>query len=243
MHARRNRRVTRALTVLIYTVMSQMDTKAATSRADAVRDGVLEAALDEAAFEGWNARTLARASAAAGYSDGEVQLYCPDGVLDLIEWWSVQCDDGARETIQASKANRIRDKVTGAVLARLEQMDGYEDAASRARGRLLLPDGLDRGRKLTWATSDMIWRAIGDRSTDYNFYTKRTILSGVFTSTFMVWVDDTDPDKAKTRAFLDKRIENVMQFEKVKGQVTKFTAGLPDVTGLASKLRYGFSRR
>ncbi len=223
--------------------MTDMDTNASTPRADAVRRAVLEAALDEAAFEGWNARTLARATAAAGYSEGELELYCPDGVLDLIEWWSVKADEGAREVIQASNANRIRDKVSGAVMARLDQLEGYEDAASRARGRLLLPDGLDRGRKLIWATSDMIWRAIGDTSTDYNFYTKRTILSGVFTSTFMVWVEDTDPDKAKTRAFLDDRIENVMQFEKVKGQATKFAMGLPDITGLASKLRYGFSRR
>ncbi|MCP2671671.1 COQ9 family protein [Maricaulaceae bacterium EIL42A08] len=223
--------------------MTEKETDSSTPRADAVRNGVLDAALDEAAFDGWNARTLSRAAAAAGYSDGEVQLYCPNGVLDLIEWWSRQCDEGAREVIQASNANRIRDKVAGAVLARLEQMDGYEDAASRARGRLLLPDALDRGRKLTWATSDMIWRAIGDKSTDYNFYTKRTILSGVYTTTFMVWVEDTDPDKARTREFLDRRIDNVMQFEKVKAQAIKMTSNLPDLTGLASRLRYGFERR
>jgi ubiquinone biosynthesis protein COQ9 len=223
--------------------MAQIETTPARSRAETVRAAVLEAALDEAAFDGWNARMLARAAAAAGYSDGEVQLYCPDGILDLIEVWSHQANDGARQVILASNANRIRDKVAGGVMARLDQMAGYEDAASRARGRLLLPDGLDRGRKLTWATSDMIWRAIGDKSTDYNFYSKRAILSGVFTTTFMVWVEDTDPDKAKTRAFLDNRIDNVMQFEKVKGQVLKFTSGLPDLTGLASRLRYGFERR
>jgi ubiquinone biosynthesis protein COQ9 len=223
--------------------MTEKDTDSALSRADAVRNGVLDAALDEAAFEGWNAKTFARACEAAGYSEGEVQLYCPDGVLDLIESWSRQCDAGAREAIEASNANRIRDKVAGAVMARLDQMAGYEDAASRARGRLLLPDGLDRGRKLTWATSDMIWRAIGDKSTDYNFYTKRTILSGVFTTTFMVWAEDHDPDKVRTREFLDRRIDNVMQFEKVKAQAIKIGDRLPDLTRLASRLRYGFERR
>lgn len=215
----------------------------APSRADAVRSALLDAALNEAAFDGWNARTLARAAASAGYSEGEVQLYCPDGILDLIEVWSRQADEGARQVILSSGANRIRDKVSGGVLARLDQMAGYEDAASRARGRLLLPDGLDRGRKLVWATSDMIWRAIGDKSTDYNFYSKRAILSGVFTTTFMIWVEDQDPEKAKTKAFLDNRIENVMQFEKVKGQVTKLTERLPNLAEMASRARYGFGRR
>ncbi len=215
----------------------------AKSRADAVRGALLDAALNEAAFDGWNARTLARAAAAAGYSDGEVQLYCPDGVLDLIEVWSRQADEGARQVIITSGANRIRDKVAGGVMARLDQIAGLEDAASRARGRLLLPDGLDRGRRLIWATSDMIWRAIGDKSTDYNFYSKRTILSGVFTTTFMIWVEDADPEKAKTKAFLDNRIENVMQFEKVKGQVTKLTGRLPNLAEIASRARYGMGRR
>lgn len=223
--------------------MTNDNTLPARSRADAVRSALLDAALNEAAFDGWNARTLARAAASAGYSEGEVQLYCPDGVLDLIEVWSRQADEGARQVISTSGANRIRDKVAGGVLARLDQIAGYEDAASRARGRLLLPDGLDRGRKLMWATSDMIWRAIGDKSTDYNFYSKRTILSGVFTTTFMIWVEDHDPEKAKTKAFLDNRIENVMQFEKVKGQVTKLTERLPNLAEMASRARYGFGRR
>ena len=89
----------------------------------------------------------------------------------------------------------------------------------------------------------MIWKAIGDRSTDANFYSKRAILSGVYASTLAIWIDDGDPDKAKTRAFLDRRIDNVMQIEKAKASWRKFSANLPDVTGVASSLRYGFSRR
>lgn len=213
------------------------------SRAETARDALLEAALPEAAFEGWNAKTLARAAEIAGYSEGEVQLYCPDGVLDLIETWSRRCDDAARLKIAAGGANRIRDKITQAVLIRLDQMAGEEEAAARARARLLLPDALDRGSRLLWASSDMIWRAIGDQSTDFNFYSKRTILSGVYASTLATWLEDTDLDKAKTRAFLDRRIDNVMQIEKAKAQVRKVTDGLPDLSGFASKLRYGFGRR
>jgi ubiquinone biosynthesis protein COQ9 len=213
------------------------------TRADTARAAMLAEALPEAAFDGWNAATLTRAAQAAGYGRGEVELYCPGGVLDLIETWSRTADAQAREAIINSGANRIRDKVTQAVLIRLEQYDGEEEAAARARARLLLPDALDRGARLLWSTSDMIWRAIGDTSTDANFYSKRTILSGVYASTLAIWLDERDPDKPKTKAFLDRRIDNVMQFEKVKGQWRKATSGLPDFAGLASTLRYGFDRR
>ena len=213
------------------------------TRAEAARAAILAEALPEAAFEGWNQATLNRAAEAAGYSEGEVQLYCPGGVLDLIETWSRTADEDARLAIAHSGANRIRDKVAQGVLLRLEQYAGEEEAAARARARLLLPDGLDRGARLLWSTSDMIWRAIGDSSTDANFYSKRAILSGVYASTLAVWLDERDPDKPDTQAFLDRRIDNVMQFEKVKGQWRKATANLPDLAGLASTLRYGFDRR
>jgi ubiquinone biosynthesis protein COQ9 len=213
------------------------------TRAERARAAMLAEALPEAAFEGWNDATLRRAADAAGYSEGEVQLYCPGGVLDLLETWSRNADEAAREAIAANGANRIRDKVTQAVLIRLEQYAGEEEAAGRARARLLLPDALDRGARLLWSTSDMIWRAIGDRSTDANFYSKRAILSGVYASTLAIWLDERDPDKPKTREFLDRRIDNVMQFEKVKGQWRKASANFPDLAGLASTLRYGFDRR
>ena len=113
------------------------------------------------------------------------------------------------------------------------------EAAVRARARLLLPDALDRGSRLLWATSDTLWRAIGDTSTDGNFYSKRAILSGVYASTLAMWLNETDPAKPAARAFLDRRIQNVMEFEKTKFKLRKATAGLPDVLGLLGKLRYG----
>jgi len=212
------------------------------SRADTVREALLEAALAHAPFDGWSDATLQLAAQDTGYSEGEVELYCPDGVLDLISTWSMRADAAARAKIETNLPNRIRDKVTQAVLIRLAEYEGEEDAAGRARARLLLPDGLDRGAKLIWNTSDMIWRAIGDQSTDGNFYSKRTILSGVYASTFAIWLDDDSEGRTKTRAFLDRRIENVMQIEKAKGQWRKLTAGLPDLSAVMGDLRYGFRR-
>jgi len=226
----------------MYTFMTDPRDPQAPSRAETARNALLDAALPHAVFDGWSAATLARAAEDADYSEGEVQLYCPDGVLDLIETWTRRCDSQARVQIEANPANRIRDKVTQAVLIRLSQYDGEEETAGRARARLLLPDGLDRGARLVWASSHMIWSAIGDQSTDGNFYSKRAILSGVYASTFAIWLEDDSDDKTKTRAFLDRRIDNVMQIEKAKGQWRKLSAGLPDLSAMAADLRYGFRR-
>ncbi len=214
-------------------------TETATPRADAARSALLDAALIHAAFDGWTAATLNAAAADAGLSAGEAALYCPGGVLDLIETWSLRSDAIAAEAIAADPAKRVRDRVTNGVLFRLEAMAGHEDAARRARARLLLPDGLDRGARLIWASADSIWRALGDPSTDGNFYTKRVTLSGVFATTQAVWLDEDDPAKPRTRAFLDRRIDGVMQFEKVKARWREAQANLPDLAALAGRMRYG----
>lgn len=216
----------------------------ANSHADSARQVILDEALELAPFDGWTEATLLKAANQAGYGEGEVQLYLPGGVLDLLQDWSKRCDQAAANQIaEQGVPNRIRDKVTTAVMTRLDQMAGHEDAAARARARLLLPDGLDRSASLTWATADMIWRAIGDTSTDGNFYSKRTILSGVYATTFAVWLEDETEHKDTTRAFLDRRIENVMEFEKAKAQWRKVSANFPDITGLAARMRYGTGRR
>lgn len=192
-----------------------------------------------AAFDGWTAATLKAAAADAGLSAGEAALYCPGGVLDLIETWSRRSDSIAAEAIAADPAKRVRERVTNGVMFRLDAMAGHEDAARRARARLFLPDGLDRGARLVWASADAIWRALGDPSTDINFYTKRATLSGVLATTQAIWLEDNDADKARTRAFLDRRIDGVMQFEKVKARWREAQANLPDLAALAGRMRYG----
>ena len=214
------------------------------TRADTARLALLEAILPHAAFDGWNEASLAAAAKDAGMSPGEVQLYLTGGVLDLIGFWSLELDRQARDSIEEADlaAMKIRERVTFAVRQRLEAIGPNEEAARKARARLLLPDAAGLGAKLVWTTSDMIWRALGDPSTDFNFYTKRMTLSAVYTSSLTAWLADMSEDKAEAGAFLDRRIENVMQFEKVKAQVRKATSGLPDPAGILAKLRYGLGR-
>lgn len=186
---------------------------------------------------------LSKAEREAGHPKGTALLFFPNGVFDLMEFWSAQLDAQAEAKLAAMDMSqmKIRDKVTAGVLARLEVIGPHAEAARRMGARLSLPGALPKGAKHLWASADMIWRAIGDTSTDANYYSKRTILSGVIGSTLPVWLSDED----KGREFLDARIANVMQFEKMKWQVKSKTDGLPKLGELLGSLRYGggFKRR
>ena len=84
----------------------------------------------------------------------------------------------------------------------------------------------------------MTWRAIGDNSTDFNFYTKRALLSGVYTSTMLYWFSDNSEDFEDTWKFLANRIADVMQIEKVKAAVIKVAGSLPNPLTILGALRY-----
>ncbi len=211
---------------------------------DEARHALLDAALRDAAFDGWTDTMLAGAAKRAGLPKGAPALYFPGGVVDVIAFWSDRMDDAARDEIEALDlaALKIRERVTQSVIIRLNQIGSHEEAARRAQARLGLPDGLGTGARLTWDAADMIWRAIGDTSTDANFYSKRAVLSAVLASTAPVWLGDALPGKPEARRFLDRRIDNVMQFETLKFRVKKATENAPNLAEMLGRLRYGGAR-
>ena len=209
------------------------------------RLSILEAALPIAGFEGWTSKTLREAVASAGLPEGAEKLYFPGGPAELITFWTARCDAKAADAIAAMDlpSMKIRERVTQGVIARMEAIGPHEDAARRALSRLSLPSAGTAGPRSLWAAADTIWRTIGDTSTDANFYSKRTVLSAVIGSTTPIWLSDTSEDKSEARAFLDNRIENVMQFEKVKARARKVTSKLPDPASILGRLRYGGGRK
>jgi len=208
---------------------------------DEERRAVLAALLEEAPFSGFSGEALRRAAREAGPGEGALAILFPEGVRDALDFWSEAADAEAVERLSREPADlRIRGKVTAGVAHRLEGLEPHREAARRAAAALALPAFAGLAPRLAWRTADAIWRACGDRATDYNHYTKRGILSGVYLSTFAVWLSDASPEGERWRAFLDARIENVMQFEKAKARVTGFDpAGVWRALGA---IRYGRAR-
>ena len=208
-------------------------------------DSLTQAALPHVGFDGWSDETLRRACEDTQINADAALLAAPRGVLDIIANWSAQMDAEMLARMDAAdlKSMKIRQRVTFAVQSRLEAIGTHDEAARRARARLLLHDAATLGAELIWATSDAIWTGLSDPSTDFNWYSKRAVLSAVYTSSLAAWLNDETPQKAKAKAFLDRRIENVMEFEKAKANFRKLTKDLPDPARVLAGLRYGGRRR
>jgi ubiquinone biosynthesis protein COQ9 len=207
-----------------------------------LRMRLMEAVRENAAFDGWSGAAITAAARQIGLSEGEVLLAAPNGAVDLIDAWARQADAHMVERLARVdlSALKVRQRVTLAVRTRIEAYDPWKQAARRASGAILLPPHAPRAAGHAWRTADCIWRTLGDRSTDGNWYSKRLILSGVYASTLAVWISaDEDAD---VWAFLDRRIDNVMAFEKIKAQAGKVTSNLPNPVGLLARLSDRLSR-
>lgn len=207
----------------------------------AARRAILAACFKHVPFDGWTHAVLKKAAVEAGYPKGAEGLYFPDGPLEVIGFWSQECDRAAVNALAERDLSslKIRERVTEGVWARLNAVGPHETAAKRALSRMLVPDALGQGPTQLWASADLIWRAIGDTSTDMNYYSKRTLLSAVIGSSVLSWLGDDSADKSVAREFLEARIANVMQFEKVKWDVKKRTQNWPDPAEILGRLRYG----
>jgi len=208
------------------------------------RADILAAMLPQAAFDGWTQKSLRAAVKNTDLPKGAEDLYFPQGPVEVIRFWSEQMN-AAVETDLAEldqATMKIRDKVTAGVLSSLYAIGPHDEAARRAIARMSLPDALGQGPKQLWSAADTIWRAIGDTSTDGNYYSKRTILAGVIGSTMTVWLSEDEPQKPKARKFLDDRIANVMSFEKAKWDFKKRTANMPNPAEILGAIRYGVGK-
>lgn len=209
--------------------------------ADNWREPLLRAALDHVPFEGWTPRLLRLAARDLGLEPGLAQLAFPGGVNEMIDLLAQIQDrkmqDSCPEDMLATL--KIREKITRLVRRRIEVEADIREVTRSSATWLALPINSALGLKILYRTVDLMWKTIHDPSTDFNYYSKRLTLGTVYGSVLLYWLNDESEDYADTWAFLDRRIENVMQFEKGKAQFRKLTAKLPDFWRMAGKMRYG----
>jgi len=204
-------------------------TKAKAMTDQQMRETVLAAALPHAAFDGFTDSVLQKAGDEAGVSRTDLARLFENGPISLVEFYSTHTDAEMESRLQAMdlKAMKIRERIAAAVKTRLAILKPHKEAARRAATLLSLPTHASLGAKLVYRTVDAMWRAAGDTSTDFNFYTKRGILAGVYGSTAMRWFNDTSEDEKPTDEFLAARIDNVMQFEKFKRKAKDALSNFP----------------
>ena len=184
------------------------------------REALLDAALPHVAFEGWSPAAFRVARRDAGIGEAAARAACPRGAADLAVAFHERGDRRMEAALLAEPLEemKVRERIAHAVRTRIEAI-GDREAARRAATLFSMPHMAAEGARLIWGTADAIWAACGDASDDVNWYTKRATLSGVYGSTVLYWLGDETSDNHETWEFLDRRIGDVMSFEKLKGSV------------------------
>ncbi len=183
----------------------------------ALREQILRAALSHVPFDGWTLTSLQRGAADAGLDDAAAARAFPRGVAQAIELHSRLADEAMADAVAAQdpESMRVRERVATAIRLRLEAHANDREAIRRALTYLAQPQHAALGMRCLYRTVDTVWYAAGDTATDFNFYTKRALLAGVYSSTVLYWLNDKSEGCADTWRFLDRRIADAMRIPRV----------------------------
>ena len=173
---------------------------------------------ENAVFDGWTRAAVDSAAQQLGLDPIQARLAMPKSQTGMIDLYIQEVDRGLEAwfTPERVAKMKIREKIRELVWHRLEIMGPAREAVRRALAILTMPQNLPLALRISWRTADLMWRIAGDTSTDFNHYTKRITLGAVYGSTLLVWLDDQSEGWVDTAAFLDRRIDDVMRFEKFK---------------------------
>ena len=207
---------------------------------DEVRAALAPIIARNAGFDGWSDAAVYAAADKAGVDRDVAKLAFKDNAIDMIDAWidSIDLELAHRLPAENLAAMKIRDRITALLATRLEIMAPDRESLRRAMAIMAMPQNLLRSAKIGWRSADRMWRLAGDTASDFNHYTKRMTLSAVYASTLSVFVNDDSDNFADARAFLDRRIDNVMQFEKVKFQAKQRQEYVPSLSRFIGRLRY-----
>lgn len=223
-----------------YIGVMQTTTLPADPTLDEIRMALAPAIGRNAGFDGWSEAAVCAAADEMGVDHDVALLAVKGSAMDMIDAWieGVDLELAARLPAEKLAAMKIRDRITALLATRLEIMAPDRESLRRAMATMAMPQNLAKATQIGWRSADRMWRLAGDSASDFNHYTKRMTLSAVYASTLSVFVNDDSDNFADARAFLDRRIDNVMQFEKVKFQAKQRQEYVPSLSRFIGRLRY-----
>ncbi len=206
---------------------------------DQLRRRLALAVGENAVFDGWTRAAVDTAADQLGIDRAQARLAMPKKQAEMVDLYIQGVDRALEEhfTPERLACLKIREKIRSLVWRRLEVMGPAREAVRRGLAVLAMPQNVPLGLRIGWRTADLMWRIAGDTSTDFNHYTKRLTLGGVYASTLLVWLDDGSEGWTETAAFLDRRIDDVMKFEKWKAE-WRNSGERPSLSRFLGRLRY-----
>lgn len=193
-----------------------------------------------AAFDGWTAHAVASAADELGVDRDVAHLALDGRPAELIEAWIEAVDHEMADRFGPGElaAMKVRDRIVALVMARLEIATPDREALRRALAIMAMPQNAARTTRTAWRSADRMWRLAGDDATDFNHYSKRALLASIYAATLLAFLDDESDGLADTRAFLERRVDEVMRFGKFTGQLFGRSRERPSLARFLGRLRY-----
>lgn len=188
---------------------------------DELRAVLAPAIADAAVFDGWSDLAIEAAARQHGVEPAVARLAFRGGAMDMIGAWAAAVDAAMDDAFASSDLAElpVRERIRRLITFRLGEVAGKEEALKRALAIMAMPQNAKRALRMGWSSADTMWRLAGDASADYNHYTKRAILAGIYAATLSVFADDQSEGKAETLSFLERRIQGIIRFEKAKARL------------------------
>lgn len=207
---------------------------------DEVRPLIARALPAHAAFDGWSHAALAAAAADVGIPAERARLIFPGGATEMIDAWIFSADEDMARALAESGPlpASVTARIRACIWMRLEQAAPWREAVRRAVAILSMPQNAMLSARILWRSADAMWRVAGDTAVDFNHYTKRLTLGGVYAATLLVWLNDDSEGFSETADFLDRRLAGVGRFEKFKAGFRKSGENRPSLTRFLGRLRY-----
>jgi ubiquinone biosynthesis protein COQ9 len=207
---------------------------------DEIRAALAPAVAEAAVFDGWSDTAIDAAAVQHGIKPEVARLAFPGGAMDMIAAWIETIDAAMIAALSAERIGdlKIRERIRTLVEFRLDQLAPLREAMRRAHAIMAMPHNAPQALRIGWHSADLMWRLAGDTATDYNHYTKRMLLGSIYTATLAVFTNDESENFAETRAFLGRRIEDVMRFEKAKARLLKPSDEVFSPARFFGRLRY-----
>jgi ubiquinone biosynthesis protein COQ9 len=196
---------------------------------DELKRKIIKIIAEECSYTGLSIHKARRAALEQGVTAAEYELYFSDGLSDIAQAFSEYIDEKMTQRLDKEKICpiRVRDKIAHATWIRFEEMDSYPEMV-RSCARYWSLQAPNEAGSCIWKSADLIWIWAGDTAEDYNHYTKRGLLSSVIISTTLYWLGDSSDNREKSKAFLNRRINNVLSIGKFVGKPLSRLMGIAD---------------
>lgn len=202
-----------------------------------LRPRLVAAMLPNVPFDGWSAAARDAGADAEGIDRDIAAMALPDAA-SMVEAYIARADALMVAAMAGADTMKVRDRIRLALRTRLEAAGDDREAVRRALAVMAMPNNAALGVRTLWRTADAMWRAAGDTATDFSHYSKRAILGGVYSASLLYWLDDESEGHEATWAFIDRRIDGVMKFEKTKAKAVAALAFVPNPARFLGRLRY-----